>query len=364
MKVIKKILLRIYYKYHEKKDDFRAKKSSEFLKNYQRKNERIVFYLGTPLHNNLGDLAQYYCIDKWIKANLPEYDYLTFNAYDIVNKKANFITNLKKIYSPKDIIIFQSGYTTTDLGGVHDELHKLIFDNLDNPYVLMMPQTIFFKNLNRRQESSISYSKDKNLLFLARDEVSFQMAKEMFKNISIVKYPDIVTSLIGTFNKKTEREGIYVCCRNDTEKYYSDDEIKGLIKKLKTLSTVTVGDTTIKMNSKYMRENIDQVLHKHLEFFSKHKLVITDRYHGTIFSLISNTPVIVIKTNDHKVVTGVDWFKGIYDEYVYYADNLDDAYNLAKSILSRKINYQIPSYFMEEYYAKLLDLFKDKTNYL
>lgn len=50
---------------------------------------------------------------------------------------------------------------------------------------------------------------------------------------------------------------------------------------------------------------------------SHYKVVITDRYHGTIFSLIANTPVIIIKSTDHKVTTGADWFKGIYDDYVY-----------------------------------------------
>ena len=365
MKIVKKLLLKIYYKYHELIDDYRAKKTSDFLKKYKRKNEKVVFYLETPLHNNLGDLAQYYCIEKWIRDNLSEYDFLKFNAYDIVNKKSDFIEYLKKTYTHKDIIIFQSGYTTTDLGGVHDELHKLIFDNLDNPYVLMMPQTIFFKNNKRKEETSISYSRDKNLMFLARDEISFEMAKNMFNNISIVKYPDIVTSLIGTFsNSNGERNGIYVCCRNDSEKYYSDNEILNLIESLKKISYIEKGDTTIKMNPKYMRNNIEKVLYEHIQFFSKHKLIITDRYHGTIFSLVSNTPVIAIKTNDHKVVTGVDWFKGIYDDYVYYAETLDDAYKLAEKILSKEVQYQVPSYFKEAYYDKLLELFKEKTNYL
>ena len=107
MKIVKKLLLKIYYKYHELIDDYRAKKTSDFLKKYKRKNEKVVFYLETPLHNNLGDLAQYYCIEKWIRDNLSEYDFLKFNAYDIVNKKSDFIEYLKKTYTHKDIIIFQ-----------------------------------------------------------------------------------------------------------------------------------------------------------------------------------------------------------------------------------------------------------------
>ncbi len=60
------------------------------------------------------------------------------------------------------------------------------------------------------------------------------------------------------------------------------------------------------------------------------KLIITDRYHGTILSLVAGTPVIVIKTTDHKVTTGAEWFRGVYDDYVYLAESLQQAYDIAK----------------------------------
>ncbi|WP_082026255.1 polysaccharide pyruvyl transferase family protein [Prevotella pectinovora] len=42
-----------------------------------------------------------------------------------------------------------------------------------------------------------------------------------------------------------------------------------------------------------------------LQQFAKYQVVITDRYHGTIFSQIVNTPVIVISSTDHKLRSGV-----------------------------------------------------------
>jgi exopolysaccharide biosynthesis predicted pyruvyltransferase EpsI len=87
--------------------------------------------------------------------------------------------------------------------------------------------------------------------------------------------------------------------------------------------------------------------------FSRYRVTITDRYHGTIFSLAANTPVIVIKTTDHKVTTGADWFKGVYDDSVFVAESLDHAYELAGKILK---NYNYPilrSYFKENYYDRL-----------
>lgn len=363
MHILKNFLLKIYFKYLEMKKDFNAKKTYKYLTKYKREKKNTVFYLGTPIHTNLGDLAQYYCIDKWIKQNLKEFDYVKLSADDLINRKANCIGILKKIYRPNDIIIFQSGYTTTDLGGCHDEMHCLIFNTLDNPYVLMMPQTIFFKSIERKRISSKSYSSDKNLLFLARDDISYDMATSMFNNIHLAKFPDIVTTLIGSFASNQKRSGIFMCCRDDSEKYYSDSMLDELMNKLNKIENIERGDTTLKMNADYMRNNIEKILFKEIERFSKYKLIITDRYHGTIFSLVSNTPVIVIKTNDHKVITGVNWFKGVYDNSVYYADNLDKAYVLAKNILEHYDYINLKSYFKEKYYDNLWIRFKEITGY-
>lgn len=53
----------------------------------------------------------------------------------------------------------------------------------------------------------------------------------------------------------------------------------------------------------------------------KAKLVITDRYHGLIFSVITHTPVIVFKSFDTKISSGVKWFKDL--EWVHYVDSND-----------------------------------------
>ena len=71
----------------------------------------------------------------------------------------------------------------------------------------------------------------------------------------------------------------------------------------------------------------------------------------------AGTPVIIIKTTDHKVTTGADWFKGVYDDYVYVAEDLNDAYNQAMKIMGKKLQNNLPAYFKETYYDKLKGLF-------
>ena len=89
--------------------------------------------------------------------------------------------------------------------------------------------------------------------------------------------------------------------------------------------------------------------------------MITDRYHGTILSLVAGTPAIIIKTNDHKVTTGAKWFQGVYDSHVFLADSLEEACELAKQLHDAPPQYRLSPYFEEQYYDKLPALFEELT---
>ena len=315
-----------------------------------------IFYIGIPVHKNLGDLAQGVCIRKWIKKHYPDRNVVEIETNALVNTHFSLLKKLKKIYHNGDIIIFQSGYTTTDLGGFADDMHCAVMKILPNAKMLMMPQTIFFKSEDRKKRTSDIYDHTENLLFLARDHKSFKMAKEMFPNILILKYPDIVTTMIGGKAYNSERKGILFCCRDDSEKYYSKEEINQLMNKCSAFANIEQTDTTKKSNRKELVTHSENYILNEIERYSHFQLLITDRYHGTIFSLVAGTPVIIIKTTDHKVTTGAEWFKGVYDDYVYLADSLDEAEVLARELLNKKLSNKLEPYFEREYYDKLPEL--------
>ncbi len=319
-----------------------------------------IFYFGITEHSNLGDLAQYYCIRKWINENYPFIDVYEFESTTVVDTHFKFLDRLSKILNPDDIIIFQSGYTTQDIGGNHELMHRIIIDRFPNAKIVMMPQTIFFKSEERKQLTSKCYNQDKNLLFLARDRISYEMACAMFPDITVKQYPDIVTSLIGYYSYNYERNKVLFCCRDDSEKYYSDEEINRLRQKVDRLLPTDIKDTTIQVDYKKIRNNLEHYIENEIKLFAHYKLIITDRYHGTILSLVSNTPVIVIKTNDHKVTTGVEWFHGVYNDYVFLAESLEHAYKLAETILNNEYIYHLEPYFDREYYNKLKDIIDEK----
>lgn len=350
------VIRRIKKKWFIKNDVNRVKRELAYCRTSKPK----VFYLGITAHSNLGDMGQYYCIHNWILENYPNYQLVEVEADTVVDEKYGFIDLLKQNFACDDIIVFQSGYTTQDLGGVHDLMHRKVIEALPEACILMMPQTIFFKYEENRLRSARIYNQAYNMLFLARDSVSYNTACDMMPDVEVRLFPDIVTTLIGMYNFNTVvRHGVNLCRRNDGEKFYSDAELAVLIDKIKQLSPVTVGDTTIKVPFKKLRANPRKYIEKQIRYFAQFEVVVTDRYHGTIYALAAGTPVVIIKTNDHKVITGADWFKGVYDDYVYVANNLDDAYMIVASILSQDLSHKLQPIFASDYYAHLKTYFEE-----
>ena len=321
-----------------------------------------IFYIGVPAHSNLGDLAQGVCIRRWIKKHYPERKLIEIETNALVNTRFSLLKKLKSVYNDGDFIVFQSGYTTTDLGGFADEMHCQIIKTLPQAKILMMPQTIFFESEKRKLRTSQIYNSNTNMLFLARDKVSYKMALSMFPDLSVKLYPDIVTTLIGTCSYNNKRDGILFCCRDDSEKFYSDEEIAVLMNKCKKYANIKRTDTTKSVNCRDIIANAADYIFAEIESFSHYKVIITDRYHGTIFSLIAGTPVIIIKTTDHKVTTGAEWFKGIYDDYVFLADSLEEAAVLADKLYHRECDNKLTPYFESEYYDKLTDIFNNNNS--
>ena len=104
-----------------------------------------VFYLGRTENNNLGDNGQLYCIMNWIRRNYADYELYTAPSSHISSNTILWLRKFKNYFDyEKDIIVFQSGYSTQDLGGDHPKMHELICEHLSNARILMMPQTIFF----------------------------------------------------------------------------------------------------------------------------------------------------------------------------------------------------------------------------
>lgn len=326
-----------------------------------------IYIVCHPIHPNLGDQAQLMCTDQWAKENYPNHKIIhlgffipTLNFGSIsmllINCFSAIITLcvMKLKSRSNDIFIGHSGYFFVD----HHNGYKAFIDIIryfPKHRIVIFPQTINFYTPYVKQYVSKLFNNSKNVTLLCRDEISYDIAKEMFSKINLLLYPDIVTSLIGTRTYPTQREGILFCMRDDIEAFYKSEDINKLINRFGNIRKEKIDTTLHNIPIYEINKNRVKIINNMIEKIATYKVVITDRYHGTIFSAIASTPVIVISSADHKLSSGVKWFpEDIFNDAIQYAENLDDAYLKASRILNKtNIKYNNPAYFKEEFWNKL-----------
>ena len=323
--------------------------------------KKRIWYMCVPDHSNLGDQAQAFCIRKWFDTYYTDFEVVELMTTPINSNRFSLLNEIANKIKPEDKVFFQSGYTSTDTN--RDEItHRIIVEQFKNNHIIFFPQTVRYTCEKEMKITSDIYNKHKNITFLARDKVSYETARNMLTSAKVLLYPDIVTSLIGKYSFINKRNGILFCMRNDSEQYYEKAQIGALRKQLDFIAPTDLTDTTIKMDYKELSTELKKVLEETFDKFSRYKLVITDRYHGTIFTLISQTPVIVVNSTDHKLSSGVDWFKGVYDDYVYFARTLEEAYEMACMIIEKEYHYHIEDYFDKNYYQKLYSVLEKEAD--
>lgn len=318
----------------------------------QKQHHPKAYVFGSPGHSNMGDQAQTYCIEKWINTNYKEHQVIIFTYQTATDKVIKAIrTNI----GSNDLLFCHSGYHLTDLYNTK-KVYCKIAQTFPDYKILIFPQTInFIKNKEEEKMVANIFNAHGNITLLCRDEYSYQLGQKLFTGCKLLLYPDIVTSLIGSLQYFQKRNGILFCMRNDVEAFYKPEEITKLRNRFTPIPT-EVTDTTINVSYNIIKKHREKILFDMFEQFSQYKVVITDRYHGTIFSLIAGTPVIVISSSDHKLSSGVKWFPEDFKDYVQYAPDLETAYQMAYSKLKiEDMKYHLPSYFNEHYYSILKD---------
>lgn len=316
------------------------------------KRRPCVFLFGVPFHSNLGDQAQTYCILNWIETYLPKYQVCITMFTTATPARLRMI---RKHFRKGDILLCHSGYHMTDLyheKDVYEKIAKLFPEET----LRIMPQTIYFRENEHADECAEVFNAHGKCILLCRDACSYEMAQRLFTGCRIHLYPDIVTSQIGVFpvEMSTRREGVMFCMRNDKEALYSKEQIADIRRKVEEKYPTRLSDTTVDVSARVIAQNRRRILAETFADMSKSRVVVTDRYHGTIFSLVANTPVIVVNSADHKLSSGVKWFPESFREHVFFASELSDVPSLVEQIMQREHPAPLPPYFEEQYYGRKL----------
>lgn len=286
----------------------KLQEEEEYEKFLSDKGPRIVL-LGAPAHSNLGDQAQSYCFELLMKEKHPDIQTYIFEGNLLRAHYYVLLYAIKNTIKENDTIVIHSGYHCTDLFYKEELLIEKIMELFPDKKLLVMPQTIRYMDDTKLKQSVEAYRNHKSIILMCRDKVSYEFAKKNYEN-EILLYPDIVTSLIGRRNYNKERKGILLCLRklkSQESVFDISDRIK-IFNILNQFEDITITDTDSRIYWKELRKRRELYIEQMLEYFSQFSLVVTDRYHGVIFSLIAKTPVVVLPSADHKLESSLEWF--------------------------------------------------------
>ena len=289
-----------------------------------RANNKRIFVMSTPAHGNLGDQAIVWGETTILKNYFPDheiidipYDYLTGDLGEI------FLgLGFEKYIRRDDIIFLHGGGNLGNLWVNEEQLRRKLIEKFPDNKIVIFPQSVCFTaDDNGRRELELSakiYNAHDDLHLMLRDENSFNLAQKIFPDVNKYLMPDAATSLHGILDDvKAEREGVLFILRSDKEKVRDDKKIEELQRAFNVANIpFEVIDTVIdeRVTALDREPKVRAVLTK----IRKSKLVITDRFHGVIFSFITRTPVIAFKSFDTKISSGIKWFENVPS--IFYAE--------------------------------------------
>lgn len=315
------------------------------------KDEEKVIYMLTPRYGNLGDQMISVAIEKILSDIFVNKKIFEIEEEVYLKRKEE----IKKYINKKDVIILTGGGNIGDIWLGAEQIRRNVLEEYPDNKIIIMPQTITFRTNEEKEKSIEIYSKVKDLSVITREEYSYKIAKEIFKNSKIYLIPDSVLYLEDYFDERfnDKREGVLFLLRKDHEKTISSnisENIEAILKKLDL--NYDFSDTVIKSKGKINKKTRINFCKKLIEEISSKKLIITDRLHGMIISVITNTPVIVFGSSTKKTIGSLKWVK-----HLNYVSFIEDETNF--EYLEKEIR-RLQSTIVEKNIYQIKELMKEK----
>jgi pyruvyl transferase EpsI len=170
--------------------------------------------------------------------------------------------------------------------------------------IVSFPQSIDFSDTTSGrcalQRSRSIYESHPRLTLFARDTESHERMRAAFPGAKVCLAPDTVLSM--PCQLKHERTiPLVSCIRSDKEAALSAERRGEILAALTSAVSGAVVTDTVVPGPRLDFRSYDQKLEELLTLFSRSRCVVTDRLHGLIFSVITQTPCVVIENNNHKI---------------------------------------------------------------
>ncbi|GHV18271.1 hypothetical protein FACS18949_11690 [Clostridia bacterium] len=256
-----------------------------------------VFLVGTPEYGNIGDSAITLGTYAFIRKYLADY-----GLFEISGSKSDERYNIMRTaISAGDLILLQGGGNLGDMYLAEENIRRRVISDFSNNKIIILPQTIHFNDVpgDELTISKTIYNAHKDLTIFTRGEFSLNFAKEHFYNVKSFLYVDMAHMLRANYSR--ERDGLLLCIRDlDDESGLAFETYnsvfsaaKAFDSEYKTISHQNPEDIPVHERGAFVMDT--------LKLYSESKIVVTDRLHGMIFSIVTQTPCVVICAETQKL---------------------------------------------------------------
>lgn len=340
---------------------------TKFIKQLPEDRQRFYMF-GTPVYNNLGDLAVSQAQKSFFAENFPEIIYIEITE----PQTDQAIEELLPLLRSDDMIGYVGGGNIGSVHLAHEIPRRKVFSTFVNNKTLSFPQSVYFEDSEKGQaelrKSQEAYNKNPNLTLIARDTQSLDKFQKNFKaNTALTA--DMVL-FMQPKRPKFKRDGILLIMREDAEKVTSDELIKQLTKSIEDAGNqVEQTDTVLPFKAYDVKSNTDKpldivrisernwLLSLKLDQIKASEVVVTDRLHGMIFAVITQTPCLVFDNNYGKASAFYyDWLEDL--DYIQHTTETDPKKLTAMVEDLKQSNHSYAQDFSHSYRA-LIDLIKN-----
>lgn len=285
-------------------------------------------------YGNLGDLAITLAQVKYLERNLPDRQVVVWPVSQVVKRAKG----LRREVGPHDTITLIGGGNTGDQYDDFEALRQLVIRDFPRNRIVSFPQSVSFSPTAygrvARAHSGRVYASHGDLHLIARDSASLSEYRRLGRALSASLAPDIVLSLDES-QPRVDRRGIVFSLRQDAESLLTSEERKHILRQASRLDQVTHADTHVGAG-RFTPERRTEALQAIWRTYRHSSLVVTDRLHGMIFSVITGTPCIAFDSHGSKVARfHADWLADIDGVRMLQIEEVADIAQVAGDVQGR-----------------------------
>lgn len=275
---------------------------------------RRVFIFLAADYGNIGDLAITAAQESFLRNTMESH----FVVRVPISRTRTQLRSIKKQINSADLITIVGGGNMGSLYPDIEELRQLIIRSFPNNRIVCFPQTLDWDDTSASEKALRrivkTYSSHLDIHVFARESISREKLASLFHlspNVNIGYAPDIVLSASGSSlggNGGHLPSGILRCLRDDKERSLDEKRNRQLDEAIaNTGEPIEITDTHAG-GARLPEEECARLLADKLTQFSSARLVVTDRLHGMILSVLAGTPCLVVPNSNHKIrQTWLDW---------------------------------------------------------